>query len=114
MSRPPRDARFRVMLEQVWHQLGANRIEERWISDRHGWLGYQEPGKLVISPLNMVPTIIHEALHAAYPRWSEVGVQRGTTVLWDSLADDEAYRIYDAYGRKVVRIARPVNSTEDT
>ena len=107
-----RDPRHVVLLESVWQQIGANRIEERWITDRTGWYGYQEPGKLVISPLTLVPTLIHEALHAAFPRWTERGVERGTSALFAALSDDECYRLYDAYGRKVQRIARPVSSQD--
>ena len=108
-----RDPRLTVLLEQVWHAIGANRIEERWITHKVGWYGYQEPGKLVISPLNMVPTIIHEAIHSARPTWTERGVAGATTALFSRLTDDESYRLYDAYGRKVVRIARPISSKDE-
>ena len=108
-----RNPRLSVLLERVHFQLGANRIEERWITHKHGWYGYQEPGLIVVSGLTAVPTIIHEALHAAYPAWTERGVARSTTALFDSLTDDESYRIYDAYGRKVKRVGKPVSGTED-
>lgn len=107
-----RSARTAVLLEHVWRELGANQIEERWIRDRHGWLGYQEAGKLVISPLNLVQTLIHEALHAAKPGWTERGVARAERALWKSLTDDECYRLYLAYAAKVKRINRPVDSQE--
>ena len=106
------DPRARVLMESVWLEVGRNRIEERWIADRHGWLGYQEPGKLVISPLNLVQTIIHEALHAAHPTWTERGVERATTRVWRELTDDDARRLYLAYAEKVTRIAKPISSKE--
>lgn len=107
-----RDDRIARLIEQVWCQLGANRLEERWIRDRHGWLGYQEPGKLVISPLNLIQTVIHEALHAAFPAWTERGVARAEAQVWKALTDDECYRLYLAYSDKVQRIAKPADSRD--
>jgi hypothetical protein len=109
MKRSPVVARY---LEGVWLQLGRNVIIERWIADKHGWLGYQEPGRLVISPLNLVKTIIHEAVHAAHPRMTERGVERVTTRIWASLSDEECRRLWDAYNAKVTRIVKPIPSSE--
>ena len=104
--------RARILLEQVWLEVGRNRIEVRWIEDRHGWLGYQEPGKLVLSGLNMVQTLIHEALHAAHPTWTETGVSRATTRVWRSMTDAEAQRLYRAFADKAIYIDRPISSAD--
>jgi hypothetical protein len=103
----------RILLEQVWREVGGNRLEERWIQDTHGWLGYQETGKVVISPMNMIPTLLHELLHAARPRLTERGIDRLTTVLWRSMSDAECMRLWDGYNAKVVRISKPATSKDD-
>jgi hypothetical protein len=94
-------------MEQVWRELGANKVQERYVKFRDGLLGYQEPGLIVVSPLNMVPTILHELLHAAYPSWTERAVQRTTTRLWRHMSDDESLRLWVAYNAKVTRVLKP-------
>lgn len=110
---PRRDPLVSRWLEGVWIELGRNQIHERWIASREGWLGYQEPGRLVVSPLNMVQTIIHEALHAAHPHMTERGVARTTSRVWRSLTDNEARRIWETYSARVHRIAKPISSSDD-
>ena len=114
MSKPlPHTPQSRVLLEKVWRELGENRVEERWVRDSGGWLGYQERGKIVVSPLNMVQTLLHELLHAAFPNLTETGIARKTTALWTRMTDEEAMRIWEAYNAKCIRIRRPVSSQED-
>ena len=81
--------------------------------DRAGYYGYQEGDKIVVSPLTMVETIIHEAMHAAYPNWSERFVRTASRKLFLHMTDDECYRLWSAYAAKAKRIARP-ESGEDT
>ena len=110
MSRCPPTSRSHVLLEQVHHALGANVLRERWIEDRHGVEGLAEPGVITISPLGLVETIIHEALHRAHPTWSEATIQRTCTYLWQRCSDDDARRIYDTYAAKVRRMKRPTTA----
>ena len=110
MSRCLPTPRSQVLLEQVHHALGANRLHERWITDKHGVEGLAEPGVITISPLGLVETIIHEALHRAHPTWSENTVRRTTTYLWTRCTDADARRIYDTYAAKVRRMKRPTPS----
>ncbi|MCX6551191.1 MAG: hypothetical protein NTY02_09345 [Acidobacteria bacterium] len=98
------------LTEQVWQALGGNRVEQRWVADKHGVEGLAFGHTIIVSPLPLVPVIIHEALHRAHPRWSEDTVQRHTTYLYSRMSDDECHRLYDAYAAKVVYISKPISA----
>lgn len=102
----------------VYQQLGANRLHQRWITPvRTGQyeqsiegLAWSD-GIITISPYPLVPTIIHEALHRAYPQWSERAVQQATTYLERRMSDDEMRALYDAFAAKV-RVIRAAADNE--
>ena len=98
------------VLEQVYQALGAHRCEQRWITDKHGVEGLAFGKTIIISPLPLVPVIIHEALHHAHPDWTEDTVQRHTSYVYHRMTDGECRRLYDAYAAKVVYIDRPISS----
>lgn len=106
----PVTPRSQVMLEQIHHALGANALRERWILDTHGVEGLAEPGVITVSPLALIETIMHEAIHRAHPTWQERTVQRMTTYVWQRMTDADARRIWDVYAAKVKRMRKPTTA----
>jgi hypothetical protein len=113
MARPTRSAmttRGQALLERIYHALGENAVHERWIDDRHGALGLAEPGIITISPATLVPVIIHECLHRAFPERSERATDCLTSYLYHRMSDEETKRLWEAYARKRKIIRRPTTS----
>jgi hypothetical protein len=102
--------RSQKLLERVYLALGANKIHERWIDDKNGVLGLAEPGVITISPHAFVPVILHEALHRAYPEWSERSIEAAVTHVYFRMNDDDCKRIWHAYAAKVVRMRKPTTA----
>ena len=90
--------------------LGQNAIHERWVDDKHGVLGLAEPGIITISPATLVPVILHEALHRAYPEWSEPTIERTTSYVYYRMNDNDCKRIWEAYASKRKHIKRPTTA----
>lgn len=110
MAKRPNADRKQRTLEQVYHALGANRVEQRWITDKHGVEGLAFGNSIIVSPLPLVPVIIHEALHRAHPEWSEDTVRRATTYTYTRMSDEECRRLYDCYESNVSYITKPISS----
>jgi hypothetical protein len=118
MPRPNRKAQ---LLERVHQAIGANKIEQRWVSPvaatRHkgeqSFVGLASGSTIVVSPLTLVSVLIHEALHRAYPEWDEPTIEKHTTYLWQRMTDDECRRLYDAYAQKVSYIDKPISSLDE-
>lgn len=112
--------RSQVMLEQVFLALGQNVAHDRWIAPymekgrEVSVLGLAEPGRITISPLTKVESIIHEALHRAplTQEWSEAAIEQITTYVYRRIDDATAKRIVDAFEQKAKRIKRPTHAAE--
>jgi tRNA U34 5-methylaminomethyl-2-thiouridine-forming methyltransferase MnmC len=102
----PVTPRSQKLLEKVYLQLGANALRERWIDDTHGVLGLAEPGVITISPASLVPVIIHEALHRAYPESTERAVDAMTSYTYHRMSDDDCKRIMVVWASKSKRIKK--------
>lgn len=104
-----RPARAQQLLEQVYLQLGANRIEERWIEDKTGVLGLASPGVIVINASHTIlPVLLHECLHRIYPeQTNEAAIDRMATYLYTRLTPEECRRLAMTYTRRVKRIRKP-------
>lgn len=110
MKRRPETPRSQKLMEKVYLQLGANRLHERWVDDKHGILGLAEPGIITISPASLVPVIIHEALHRAYPESSERAIDCMTSYAYTRLSDDDCKRVMTVWASKAKRIKRPTTA----
>ncbi len=116
-TKPTPTPRSTRLLEQVYQALGANRVHQRWIrpyTDQRAEVsveGLSDPvGVITISPITLVPAVLHECIHRVHPEWTELGVERATTVLYRGMDDDACRRLYEAYAAKVLLINRPVDS----
>lgn len=105
-KRRPVTPRSHKLLEKVYLQLGANDLRERWIDDRHGVLGLAEPGVITVSLAALVPVVLHEALHRAYPESSERAVDAMTSYVYNRMTDDDCKRIMSVWSAKAKRIKR--------
>ena len=106
----PATPRSQTLMERVYLALGSNALRERWIDDRHGVLGLAEPGVITVSPHTLVPVIIHEALHRAFPEWSEATIERTTSYVYWRLNDSDCKRIWECYNAKVKRMRKPTTA----
>jgi hypothetical protein len=97
-------------MEKVYLQLGANTLHERWVDDKRGVLGLAEPGIITISPAALVPVIIHEALHRAYPESSEQAVDAMTSYTYQRLDDADCKRLMAVWAAKAKRIKKPTTA----
>lgn len=66
---------------------------------------------ITVSPIALVPVIIHEALHRARPEWSERAIEQATTYLYGRMSDDECRALYEAYAARVI-IMRSATDSE--
>lgn len=105
-KRRPVTPRSQKLLEKVYLQLGANKLHERWVDDERGVLGLAEPGVITISPAALVPIIIHEALHRAYPESSELAVDAMTSYAYNRMTDDDCKRIMAVWAARAKRIKK--------
>ena len=110
MPRKPETPRSQKLMEKVYLQLGANALRERWIDDDHGVLGLAEPGVITVSLAALVPVVIHEALHRAYPESSERAVDTMTSYAYNRMTDDDCKRIMSVWTAKAKRIKRPTTA----
>ena len=83
-------------------ELGAAPITEAYIqaTDTDFIEGFCETrtGSITIAPhTNVVNTLIHELLHRMYPTRSEKSIRRSTTLLMQTLTDQEIKWFYDEY-----------------
>jgi tRNA U34 5-methylaminomethyl-2-thiouridine-forming methyltransferase MnmC len=99
-------SRSQKLLEKVYFQLGQNALRERWVDDDHGVLGLAEPGVITISPATLVPVIIHEALHRAYPETTERGIDTMTSYAYNRMSDDDCKRLMAVWASKAKRIKK--------
>lgn len=106
----PATPRSQRLMERVYMALGENAIRERWIDDKHGVLGLAEPGVITISPHALVPVIMHEALHRAYPSWSEATVDRAVSYVYWRMSDEDCKRLWTIYNGKVKRMRKPTTA----
>ena len=106
----PTTPRSQKLLEKVYLQLGANKLHERWVDDKHGVLGLAEPGVITVSLAALVPVIMHEALHRAYPESSERAIDAMTTYAYNRMNDDDCKRIIAVWSSKSKRITRPTTA----
>ena len=106
----PATTRSQRLMEKVYLQLGANELRERWIDDKHGVLGLAEPGVITVSLAALVPIIIHEALHRAYPESSERAIDAMTSYAYNRMNDDDCKRIIAVWSSKSKRIKRPTTA----
>ncbi len=97
-------------LAEVYRALASNELYERWIDDERGILGLQEKGRLTVSRQTMAPTIIHEALHAIYPKRSERGIERTARLLYSRLSDTDVKALVDTWDRLAVRLKTPTTA----
>ena len=102
--------RSQTLLEQVFFQLGQNTLHERWVDDRHGVLGLAEPGVITVSLAALVPVVIHEALHRAYPESSERAIDAMTSYAYNRMTDDDCKRLMAVWTRKAKRIKKPTTA----
>lgn len=110
MKRKPVTPRSQKLMEKVYLQLGAAKLYERWVDDDHGVLGLAEPGVITVSLAALVPVIIHEALHLAYPESSELAIDAMTTYTYNRMNDDDCKRIVAVWSSKAKRIKRPTTA----
>lgn len=110
MPKPSATPRSQKLLEKVYLQLGANDLRERWIDDRHGVLGLAEPGVITVSLAALVPVVLHEALHRAYPESSERAIDSLTSYVYNRMTDDDCKRIMAVWSSKAKRIKRPTTA----
>ena len=109
------------LLHAVYQALGASRVHQRWImpyreKKRGPYISVEglaeSDGVVTISPLPLVPAIIHELLHR-HPHsceWNERAIEQATTYLYHRMTDEECKALYDAYAAKVVIMSKPVES----
>jgi len=97
-------------LAEVYRALADNTLHERWIDDERGILGLQQPGRLTVSRQTMAPTIIHEALHAIYPKRSERGIERTARLLYSRLSDTDVKALVETWDRLAVRLKTPTTA----
>lgn len=90
------------LLLRVMAEIGAGRITEAYIHDP-GLMteGVTEGKWITVNPAHaIVDVILHEALHRAFPRWSERTVRQKTSYLCRRLSDAEVQTIYQEYQRR--------------
>ena len=105
------------LLHAVYQAVGANRIRQRWVLPyREGKATVsveglaQSDGVITLSPLPLVPVLIHECLHRAHPEWSERAIEQATTYLYHRMTDDDCRALYEAAAAKLQIMRSPVES----
>lgn len=98
-----RNRRREPLMVRVWAELGAGRIREGWLSEKHAFVaGVCEDGRITVNPMiDVVDTTIHEILHRLNPQWSERYVRRTTSYLLRRMTDEEIQTFYSEYERRV-------------
>lgn len=97
------------LMVSVWAELGAGRIREGYISDKHQFVDGEThgTGHITINPAHQTcDTVIHEILHRLHPEWSEQYVRRTTTYLRRRMTDQETETFYAEYQKRVTRRKR--------
>ncbi len=97
-------------LAEVYRALADNTLHERWIDDEHGILGLQEQGRLTVSRQTMAPTIIHECLHAIFPKRGEASIERTARLLYSRMSDTDVKALVETWDRLAERIAKPTTA----
>lgn len=99
-------ARSPLLIEALT-ALGRLRVRETQLIDPRGrhayrWHGLLEGDVIYVNPSwAIADTLIHEALHAIRPQWSERAIRSWTSRLLGQLSDDEAWRLWQWYCRQV-------------
>jgi len=90
-----------ALLVRVLTELGAGRITEGWLADKHCFVHGETDGRVIrINPaIGVVDTVIHECLHRLEPSWSENYVRRTTTWVMRRCSDEQLQAIYVEYTR---------------
>lgn len=103
---PRKAANRSPLMVQVWAELGAGRIVEKFISDPQHFVDGETSGNghITINPAHQTcDTVIHEILHRLHPNWSETYVRRTTTYLRRRMTDAETEAFYSEYQKRVKR-----------
>lgn len=94
------------LMTKVLIKLGETKLVEANLVDRRRtrgylWEGLYEGGVIYVNPAwGVADTLIHEALHALYPHWSERVVRAQTTRLIGELTGDMAWEIWRRFKRE--------------
>lgn len=85
------------MLRRIRNTLLDESIEwtMEWLPD--GWFGLYEGDKIVISPACLIPTIIHECLHAIDDKLSEAKVERLSYEIYHQLTQRQKKNLILAF-----------------
>lgn len=91
-----------ALLVEVLAELGAGRIYERFIHDKHFFVHGETNGhSITINPsIAIADTVIHECLHRLRPNWSEPYIRRTTTWLLRRLSDTQIQQVYEEYQKR--------------
>lgn len=103
---PKRTRRDRpALLVRVLLEIGKGRIEERWIADKDCFIHGECDGRTVtINPaIDVVDTLLHEALHRLEPEWSESYVRNRVTWLMRRMTDAQLQTLHEEYRKLAVR-----------
>lgn len=101
MTKKLKDARP-PLLVRVWSELGAGRITEGFLKDKHNFTdGIIVNGHITVNPVHpTVDTLIHEILHRLHPEWKESYVRRTTTWLRRRMSDEETVAFFQEYEKR--------------
>ena len=96
----------------VFQALADSTLHERWIDDEHGVLGIQEQARkrITVSRQTMAPTVIHEALHAIFPKRDERSIERTARLLYSRLSDTDVKALMEAWDKMAVRLKTPTTA----
>lgn len=97
-----------ALLVQVLMEIGSGRIDERWIANKDTFVSGLCDGRTVtVNPaVDVVDTLLHEALHRMRPEWSEAYVRNRTTWLMRRMDDSQIQALYESY-QKIKKPRKP-------
>jgi hypothetical protein len=107
-----RSARDFALIGTVFAEVGRGRITTAFIRDGKNITDgyYDGNGHIYINEDHQTAdTLIHECLHRAYPKWSEVYVRRTTSYIRLRMSDEEVMTLIAVYRKRARRRKRPVN-----
>ena len=94
-----------ALLVRVLLEIGKGRIEERWIADKDSFVHGECDGKTVTvnAAVDVVDTLLHEALHRLEPEWGEAYIRNRTTYLMRRMTDEQLQTLHAEYQKLVVK-----------
>jgi hypothetical protein len=97
-----------ALLVRVLMELANGKVDERWISDKRSFVsGLCEGKRITVNPMvDVVDTLLHEALHRMQPEWSESYVRNRTTWLMRRCSDEQIQALYESY-QKIKKPRKP-------